>query len=290
MTANQPKKSIKKRIILALAAVVGVVAISVTSVLATVAYLTSSAAVSNVFTIGNVGIVMTESKVNTDGTLYDDGQTKVDTNTYHLVNNKTYIKDPKITVNAGSTPSYLFVLVRNDIETIECKENSHNHPTIAQQLAANGWMKYKTANTGWVYVYVGFNETTNEQGEVVEKSKVPTGNAAVTAGSYNFATALGDIVPSTVGSNETEVYKLFDAFTIAAVADLNPFGAAKVTLTAVAIQTDGFGTGSAAVEAAWAAVVNTYPYIHDGDVENAQQGSGNQGSGNQGNPSDSTGN
>ena len=80
--------SIKKKALIVLCALVSVVVIVATSVLATVAYLTSSAAVSNVFTIGNVGITMTETKVDSDGKKLASGE-QVDTNTYCLVPNKT---------------------------------------------------------------------------------------------------------------------------------------------------------------------------------------------------------
>ena len=270
MTANQPKKSIKKRIILALAAVVGVVAISVTSVLATVAYLTSSAAVSNVFTIGNVGISMTESKVTPEGVRVSPEE-RTDTNTYHLVPNKTYIKDPVLTVNPGSDSSYLFVLVRNDLEAIECKEHTgegEHHQTIAQQLAANGWMKFTAASTGWVYVYVGVNNVPADNYKVDLKE----------GSSYVFA---GNATPVSTNSTEVKSFKLFDTFSIDADANVSAYGAAKITLTAVAIQTAGFGTNAEigtpnAVKAAWEAVIETYPYIHTGTNS---QGSGSNSQG-----------
>lgn len=249
MTANSAKKSLRKKIIMALCTLVGVVAISVTSVLATVAYLTSSAAVSNVFTIGNVGITMTESKVNPDGTLYDGGATRVDTNTYHLVPNTKYIKDPTITVNAGSENSYLFTLVRNDIAAIECQSTAtdfqHNHKgTIAEQLAENGWAKYTYASTGWVYVYVGVGN-------------VPEGDAArahVAGSPYTYGGAGAAV---TAGN-----YKLFDEFTVDPNAKVDNYGAAKITLTGVAIQKSGFDN----LAQAWSAVVATYPYIHTGSA------------------------
>lgn len=234
-----------KKVIVALVALVAAVAIAVSSALLTIAYLTSSAAVSNVFTIGNVGITMTESKVNPDGTKTDGGATQVDTNTYHLIPDKTYTKDPRITVKEGSVDSYLFVLVRNDIEAIEAQGES----TIAHQLAANGWAKYTRASTGWVYIYVGFTE----DGEGHTVTKVPAADVTATAPTLNFAQTefpkvnKGDFI-------------LFESFSIASNANISAYGAAKVTLTAVAIQKEGFST----LADAWEAVVKTYPYIHTG--------------------------
>ena len=225
--------SVKKKALIALCALVGVVAIVVTSVLGTVAYLTSSAAVSNVFTIGNVGITMDESKVNPDGTVVE-GAARVDTNTYHLMPGKTYKKDPTVHVNEGSEKSYLFVLVRNDISGIADNEKD----TIADQLAANGWAKYTPASTGWIYVYVGADN-------------VPSGDAGKTSGTNDT------LVASLVTAGH---YKLFDSFSIDPDAKIDTYGAAKITLTAVAIQ----GEGISSIATAWAAVVETYPYIHTG--------------------------
>ena len=247
MTMNENQNgrmSLKKKLLITLGALVGVVAIVVTSVLGTLAYLTSSAAVSNVFTIGNVGITMTESKVNPDGTLVDGGATKVDTNTYHLLPGKTYTKDPAITVAAGSEDSYLFVLVRNDLEKIawDADDNDATHPSIAKQMRDNGWAQYTTASTGLIYVYVG-------QGNVDA-----------------FDSLASNEKNTDVKLEAGSAYPLFSSFSVAPNADVSLYGAAKITLTAVAIQKDGFvdDTNGTALDNAWAAVVATYPYIHTG--------------------------
>ena len=227
----------KKKFFVVLTALLATVAIVAISVFTTVALLSSSAAVSNVFTIGDVGITMNERKVNLDGTWADDGATRVDTNTYKLVPNTKYNKDPKITVKAGSESSYLFVLVRNDLENIEIVSDDADKMTIAEQLTANGWAVYTTAATGKVYVYKGYTgEDMNEKA-------------------------------AAVGSANAEEYKLFDYFYISPSANVSAYGAAKVTLTAVAIQTSGFGEdigSTAALNAAWTEVKNIYPYIHTG--------------------------
>ena len=259
------KKGFMKKLIVVLCVVLAAVTISATSIMATVAYLTSSAAVSNVFTIGNVGISMTESKVNPNGTLSADGG-RVDTNTYHLVPNTTYIKDPTIFVNAGSEDSFLFVLVRNDIEGIECKDATHtastdpqlgHRGTIADQLAANGWAKYRYAASGWVYVYVGIGN-------------VPDGDATrTTTSSPSYVYAGNGLLANSKTSNikqgdafkQDGSFKLFDEFTIAANAVTTAYGGAKITLTAFAIQGSGFNNSLAE---AWTAVTQTYPYIHGG--------------------------
>ena len=264
---------LKKKLIIALCAIVGVVAISVTSVLATVAYLTSSAAVSNVFTVGNVTMKMTESKVNPNGTYVTDATNRTDTNTYHLVPGTKYIKDPVITIEAGSENSYLFALVRNDLETIAADrpnsggvvtEDEYN-PSIARQLEANGWAKFTKAATGWVYVYVGFQTDAQGNFVIVNEKKV----SKVTQGDWKRDTALnaGELtalntaaVKATAGN-----YPLFESFTISSdVTDtqLQIYNGAKVTITAAAIQATGEANFD--LDDAWLAIVNTYPYIHTG--------------------------
>ena len=228
----------KKKIFVAIASLAASVAIVMVSVFATVAYLTSSAAVSNVFTIGNVSMTMDESKVNPDGTLFDEGKTRTDTNTYKLVPNTKYKKDPTIHLAAGSEPSYLFVLVRNDLEAIEINSTETEEITIAEQMAQNGWVPYTTASTGTVYLYYG-KVAAGELND--EEKKIAVG-----------------------GKTEKEDILLFDYFMVDPSANVAAYGAAKITLTAVAIQTSGFGTVGTkdAVEAAWTAVKATYPYIH----------------------------
>ena len=213
-----------KKLLVVFGALVAVAAIVTVSVLGTIAYLTSSAAVSNVFTIGNVGITMTESKVDANGKIITgEGAAQVDTNTYHLIPGKKYDKNPTITVQANSASSYLFVLVRNDIEGIAITDvnNTEGYLTIADQLNAKGWYPYTTASTGTVYVYAGGN-----------MPSTPINDTSISATST---------IASEVGSANVETYNLFEYFVIDPKADVSTYGAAKITLTAVAIQTDGFG-------------------------------------------------
>ena len=254
----------KKKLLTMLGVVVAVAAIVAASVTGTIAYLTSSAAVSNVFTVGNVQIVMDETKVNPDGTPVD-GAARVDTNTYHLVPGKKYLKDPQIRVNAGSENSYLFVLLRNDLEGIGPVEDTP-YLTIAEQMEYLGWVPYTEASTGTVYVYNGASAGNNtkaipesgaEFDEIINKRFA---NASATT------PAATDIIATT--TVEGGVYDLFKYFyTDPSNKSLDTYGAAKITLTAVAIQVTGFHgeVGSKqSVDEAWAAVKEAYPYIHTG--------------------------
>ena len=219
--------SLKKKALIVLCALVSVVVIVATSVLATVAYLTATAAVSNVFTVGNVSLTMDEAKVNPDGTYVSDATNRGDTNTYNLVPGATYIKDPVIHVAAGSQASYLFITIKNDIAALADPEQ----PSIAKQLKDNGWAKLAHQDVGDIYVYVGTSKMTDD------------GNLALTA-------TKEDVTFSSVGD-----YKLFDTFTIDdSHKDLSLYASAKITINAFAIQNTGLDN----VAGAWNAIVSTY--------------------------------
>lgn len=266
-------KKAKKKIIIALCTVVALVAVVVTTVFSTVAYLTSSAAVLNAFTIGNVQMTMFESKVNNDGTKVDPLSTvkNADTNSYHLVCDKTYIKDPTIYIQPNSEASYLFIIARNDIRGIE----DPHHLSMREQLMANGWKYYGEAATGKVYVYTG---VTDDAAVLSAKSTYDAAVAGVTdAAAIETARAAREATIEAICKNslatgvssddEVVSVDLFEEFSVAANADLSKYGAAEVKVTAVAIQTTGFGTtvgDTVALQEAWTAVIETYPYIYDG--------------------------
>lgn len=83
------------------------------SVMGTIAYLTSKDSVANTFTVGNVAITLDEADVKLDGTL--ESNNRVEGNEYKLIPGQTYIKDPTMTVKAGSEKSYVRMKV-----TINC--------------------------------------------------------------------------------------------------------------------------------------------------------------------------
>ena len=131
------------------------------SVAATIAYFTDSDAVTNTFTVGKVGIYMDELDVDKDQN-QDDNKTYVEdgkevvrdqANKYHLVPGETYVKDPKIYVNADSEDCWLFVKVVNGIKPIETKEAGK---TIHDQMTAeddNGGMWEPIDEEHGVYAY-----------------------------------------------------------------------------------------------------------------------------------------
>lgn len=122
-------KTTKKALLLALCAVLLVVS----TVFATLAYLTSTTeVVENTFTIGKVKITLDEAKVTEYGVV--EGTSRVIENTYKLMPGHEYTKDPTIHVVKGSEECYLFVKITDDIAAIQ------DNTTVATQMAANGWL------------------------------------------------------------------------------------------------------------------------------------------------------
>ena len=129
-------KTTKKALRLALCAVLLVVS----TVFATLAYLTSTTqVVKNTFTVGNVTITLDEADVDEYGKEID-GASRVLENTYKLIPGHKYVKDPTIHVAKGSEECYLFVKVVNGISGIEADT------TIAAQMTANGWKALDAVN------------------------------------------------------------------------------------------------------------------------------------------------
>lgn len=121
----------------------------------TLAYFTDEKAVTNTFTTGDVTIKLDETDVGADGVATGEGR-KEEGNAYHLLPGKTYIKDPIVTVEAGSEECYVFVRVNNTLSGIESK--AEGYVSIADQMAANGW-SVLNATDPTLFVY-GNGETT----------------------------------------------------------------------------------------------------------------------------------
>lgn len=235
-------KKMIKPLLLAATAIMLVVA----TVFATMAYMTSTATVTNVFTVGNVTLNMFESNVNPDGTLVSepvDGAMKTaKANTYHLMPGLTYTKDPTIYVNASSDKSYLFVKVFNGLKAIERTDDPTGHPTIEQQMVKNGWLKIETSTDGLtsVYVYTGpkLDETTTLEAKLAAIDALTDETAK--------ATELATIRAAEVGGvGARQDIDVFEEFTLMnAIADLTVYRDTKVEITAYAIQSklDGFDT------------------------------------------------
>ena len=151
------KKS-TKTLLISLCAVLLVAA----SVMGTLAYLTSTATVTNTFSIGSVSITMDE----TDVTVYGvkDTDTRVTANEYKLMPGHEYIKDPIVHVAANSEACYLFVKVENGISAIEAPAGTGEgaYVQIATQITNNGW----TALDGVDGVYYKSQDATTSAADV----------------------------------------------------------------------------------------------------------------------------
>ena len=223
------KKTIRNAVVLTLAAIILVTG----SVLTTMAYLLSSAKVSNVFTIGNVAIEMFESPVTPEGE-YADGfnpetqRKTADTNSYRLVPGSTYIKDPTIYINQGSEPSLLFAKIKNQITNLEVDPADETTMTMREQMEANGWIRIGEGKNGdWIYLFTG--------------SKTPIEKNIT---SIDYFNNLVKVVPYAIEEVEVD---LFENFTLSDNCNLHEdYSQApsfEVTITAYAIQDTNFKSG-----------------------------------------------
>lgn len=200
-------KTRNKALVLTLCAVLLVVA----TVMGTMAYLTSTDTVTNTFTVGKVALTLDEAKVNTDGTLVANAD-RVKDNAYKLIPGHSYTKDPTVHVAADSEDSYIFVKVENGIVALEAQDNN----TIANQIAAKGWMVLDDVANVYYKVYTSKN--TVEDLVVFESFKIADAVSGTDA--WN---AIGDNT--------------------------------KITITAYAVQKDGFANAKAAWDATFGAPV-----------------------------------
>lgn len=208
----------KTKVVLAMVCAVLLVA---ASVMGTLAYLTSTTdAVTNTFTVGvGVKISLDEADVTELGVKETTAETdeegnnklaaRVKQNSYKLIPGHTYVKDPIVHVAADSEECYLFVKVVNNISTIEATAS-----TIANQMAAKGWVAVTGVSN--VYVYVG---TDSGASEANPKAATP-------------------------GTD----YPVFDNITIDGTqtsTSLTSYASKNIVINAYAIQTDGLTEKSA---------------------------------------------
>lgn len=196
----------KKQIIAGMAAAM----VCVGAVGGTFAYLTQTTGeVRNTFTVGNnVQISLDESKVTELGEL--DGEDRVYTNTYKLIPNHEYVKDPTVHVDADSETCYVFIKVDNGIAAIE--SDAEGYVNIAEQIANNDWIALPD-KPGYYYKA----DAVNPEGADVDID-----------------------VFDQFAINE-------DAYIDAAEDPMNPLNLAQytddtITITACAVQADGFET------------------------------------------------
>ncbi len=126
----------------ALLLVMSALLLVVSTVFATMAYLTSKTeVVRNTFTVGKVAITLDETDVDIYGV--KDGEDRVKKNDYKLIPGHTYVKDPTIHVDANSEDCWLFVKLVNPLEGIIASK------TLTEQMQENGWEIVDAANNVW---------------------------------------------------------------------------------------------------------------------------------------------
>ena len=184
---------------------------------ATVAYLTSSDTVTNTFTVGNVQIKLDEAKTNADGTLYDNGKTRVDSNSYKLLPGHTYNKDPMVTVLKGSESCYVKMTVTFS-KAAELDE-------IFDPKGANMTSIFNGYDgTNWIYK--GNTEDTNADTRTYE---------------FWYKEAVG------APTADVALDALFDSITVPGSItndQLKTLEGMKITVNAYAIQADGFSSAA----------------------------------------------
>lgn len=139
------------------------------------------------------------------------GAARVKENAYHLLPGHTYTKNPTVHVQANSENSLIFVKVENGIANYEAGT------TIAAQIAENGWQPLKDDNN--VDVKNVYYKTYTKSAEITD---LPV------FGNFTIAD----------NANATDGWNNFSAET-------------KVTVTAYAVQQDGFTS----VDQAWQAAL-----------------------------------
>lgn len=190
------------------------------TVMGTMAYLTSTDSVQNTFTVGKVAIKLDEAKVDANGS-EDTSADRVQDNSYHLLPGHTYTKDPTVTVLSGSESSYIRMIV-----------------TVTNYAALKA-ADFKDFDEGtW------FNGYSSESWTLHEKTTAADNSTCT----YEFwyketvAAASADVV----------LDALFDSITIPSSVDnakLAAIANMEITVTAHAIQADGFADATAAWDA-----------------------------------------
>ena len=222
--------------------VLSAAALVVTSVIGTIAYFTDSENVVNTFTVGRVELSLDETIVDTNGRPSVIGQRAPEGNQYHLIPGQEYTKDPIVHVSSNSENCYVYVTVKNAISEIEWNDGG-DYKTIADQMKQNGWSELKNDGANvfedgmQVWVYAGEEiidnvlpkDATDKDLEVFNKFKID-GDGVVGSNSSEAGTSGKKIIDNykTEGNSEN-----------------------VVSVTAYAVQADGFETALAAWKATY---------------------------------------
>lgn len=117
------------------------------SVAGTLAYMQSSATVTNTFTTGNVDITMDETKVDLYGVAVADAA-RVTRNEYKLIPGHEYTKDPTIHVTSTSEDCWLVVKIQNDLGADVRFTPGANWEGLDGDLTGTSYWLYKESVSG----------------------------------------------------------------------------------------------------------------------------------------------
>ena len=231
----------------------------------TLAYFTDRESVANTFTVGNIDITLDEADVNEYGKPLDASGNEVtdvttaarvtDGNEYKLVPGKTYVKDPTMTVVAGSEPTYVRMLVTiSHVEVFDAifdaMDNATNQVDKPELIDIfNGYDK-DTATPGIQTVWKYHDEY--------------RGNETTTPGTITYEFRYYDdskadnkaIVDARSATADMKLPALFDSFTVPGYfgsEQIQDLDGMTITVIGQAIQADSFvaeGTKSAE-DVAW---------------------------------------
>ena len=216
------------------------VALVAVGVFGTLAYFTDSEAVTNTFTVGQVGISLDEAKVNLQGQPLKDGKPIVNAEEleqvglknvdrwqptendkaqkYYLLPGHSYTKDPTVTVDAGSEAAYVRMMV-----TVTYQKD-------ADKVLEETWLNIDTAN----WKVQGAPVTEKAEGKISRTYEFRYKEAVAKSETATKLPALFTTL-TVPGSVTSEQMAFLDDMTI--------------TVVAHAIQQAGFDTA----DAAWAA-------------------------------------
>lgn len=198
------------------------------SVAGTLAFLTASDSVTNVFTIGKVAITLDEAVVDSNGEAVEN-QRSGEGNEYHLVPGKRYDKDPTITVSKDSEEAYVRMML------------TVTKASIIQEIIDNdaALEDYADLFDGWdetVWLYKGFTENKSEDSITFEFRYAD--KVSGTAGEQKLAPLFTELVaPGSITGDQMDKLYTNDGN------DENDF---KVIVEGHAIQAVGFDTADAA--------------------------------------------
>lgn len=225
-------KNKNKALLLSLCAALLVVA----TVLTTIAWLTSTTGpVTNTFTVGNVKIELWEAETDALGEKFyvvsggtssevDNyvSATPVKENEYTLRPGHEYKKEVYIEILPGSEPCYLFVKVENGLEG---NETDAVGGTIEEQMYQNGWVPVVDHPNVWaLHVKQGGANFATTKEEFIA-----------------FYNAEGNVRRIVEYDADTfNHYHVFSRFTLGGGADADALKDENITITAYAVQADGF--------------------------------------------------